>query len=119
MGCLDNSMIAQGYKECNGYNTVALNDIGFFMYRVIGEECHVGHLYVAPTHRKLGLGHKVIGKEILKTAKDNKCSYLSCVVDFKDREAATASHLVKCYLNFGFDIHLILNNTQIILKRDI
>ena len=112
------NMMADYFKETSGYETVEVPNVGFYSYRKFGEECHIGHFYILPELRKKGLAPE-LGEAMINKAREIGCTYMSCIVDFENRENDVASRLVKTYLNFGFNVHSMVGNTQIILKRDI
>lgn len=112
------SMLAAYFEETSGYVTVKVPKIGFYSYRKFEDECHIGHFYILPELRKKGLAPE-IGNAMIEKAKEINCTYLSCIVDFNNRDNITASRLVKTYLNFGFVIHSMIDNSQIIFKKDI
>jgi GNAT superfamily N-acetyltransferase len=112
------TMMADYFKETSGYDTVKIPNIGFYSFRKFEDECHIGHFYILPELRKKGLAPE-LGDAMIQKAREINCTYLSCIVDFENRTNDVASRLVKTYLNFGFVIHSMLNNSQIIFKKDI
>ena len=111
-------MVADYFLETSGYNTVEVPEVGFYMWRKFDEECHIGHFYILPEKRK-GQIAPTIGADMEKVARENGCTYLSCIVDFENRTNDVASRLIKVYLNFGFVIHSMYNNTQVIFKKEL
>lgn len=113
-----NSMISDYFKEGCNYDTLLMPEVGFMMYRKFDEELHISHFYILPEKRHKRLSED-FNKEINRVAKELGCSYLSCIVDFNDKPAEVASRLVRIYLEYGFTIHSLMNDSHVIFKRNL
>lgn len=107
-------MMADYFKETQGYEYAEISDAGFALYRLIGPECHVGHMYIVPEKRSLGMAQR-LGDLISDKALDAGCKHLSCVVEL---DTPGASRLVKIYLEYGYQIIGAVGNS-LLFKKDL
>jgi len=117
-------MIADYFKEMQQYELLEEPGVGFIMYRIFGEEFHIGHFYITPENRKNQNTMKfgMMGQQI---AKEKGCKFISGIVTLGERDPATVSRLVKNYIQFGCNIVEMYSNPndpkcgQIIFRKDI
>lgn len=110
---MDATIVFDYFKESQGYESL-VNEHGFILYRVNGEECHVGHLYIRPYARKLTFAQD-LGVKLEETAKAQGCTYLSCLVDLN---CAEKDRLLRGYIRYGFNVS-DTSNKFLILKKDL
>lgn len=112
-------MIADYFKEMQGYSLLEIPDKGFIMWQKHGDdELHLAHMYVKPEYRRTGLAQELTDKATA-LGKELGCKYASCVVSLPDKTPEKASRLVRIYIEYGFYIALIVENSQIVLKKDL
>lgn len=81
-----------------GYETPIEDPHGFILYRINGDECNIGEIYVEPSKRQLGIATELADK-VTEIARQNNCKYLVCQTQLtgKDDELSMLS-----ILHYGF-----------------
>lgn len=110
-------MIANYFNDTANYEYHEIPDLGFIMFRIEGDECHIGHFYVKPEKRKQG-NTILFGSFAEKMAKERGCTHLSGIVTIGERDPAVTSRLCQMYLQSGGHIVNVLGNC-IIFKKDL
>lgn len=103
-------------KEVGAYDALELPDVGFTLYRIVGQECHIGHMYVKPEHRKGSKGREM-AQAVEAQALAKGCTELSCVVQIQAGDEARQSYLTYIYLKYGFGIVQASPGSLILTKR--
>ena len=107
------SLYGDYIKEREGKEIVESGH-GFASYKIIGQECHVGDVYIKPEFRKAGIASD-FGDEIVKRAREAGCNFLIATVA-PSLKGATISLISQ--LAYGFELHSA-HEDFIILKKEI
>jgi ribosomal protein S18 acetylase RimI-like enzyme len=107
-------MIKQYFKESQGYDCHEC-PVGFILYRVVGPELHLGHMWVEPSARKSGAAQQMT-TDVIALGKERGCTIASCVVTCDG--SATSTRLVRIYAEYGFII-VSADQGAIIMTKEI
>lgn len=109
-------MYADYLREEEGREVYEEPGVGFFTYKVNGDEFFVGDIWIAPEKRGQGLVKNFYYKS-MKLAKESGCSYISAnifVEPHNQEKAARKVHML--YLN-GYNIKQAHNNVILMIKE--
>lgn len=93
------SLFAEYIKEREGLDTIE-NENGFISFAIRSDLCFVRDLFIKKTARQLGYARMLYG-QLLRLARDAKCSKLVCHVDTR---AQNAAHSLEIILSRGFHV---------------
>lgn len=86
---------------------------GFLLYRIVGEECIIGDIYVEAEKRQLGIAAELADK-CTEIARANGCKILSCQTQITGGD----DHLsMLAILHYGFKPITANNNVVIYVKE--
>lgn len=107
------SLFGQYISETRDLKIVE-SEKGFATYSVIGKECYIEDIYVAPEHRFSGYGTQ-LADQIKKIALEAGCTHIFGTTNcrFKDPDAS-----LKAMLAYGFKISKVFNDI-ILLRMEI
>lgn len=105
--------MAEYFKEKDQKETVE-TDKGFMIYKILGEECYIEHVYVKPEYRKTGEA-KFLLSVIEARAKKAGCKFLSGSVRPSANNPTVGSMAM---IAVGFKIHSSLQDA-IFFKKEL
>lgn len=106
------SHYGQYLKERENFEIIE-DERGFATYIILGEECYLRDIWIAPEFRKSGVGRSFCD-EVEKIAKANGCKYLTGTV-VPNTKGATGNMVavIKC----GFKIHSSTHEKIVLIKE--